>query len=236
MVTDILFFVVIFVSNIIQAITGFAGTMLAMPAAMLLIGLDNAKAILNVIAIIICTLVVIKDRAYINKKEVIKMTAFMIIGICIGMYLLKIIPTGILLQIYGVLITLIALKKLFIKKEVPLPNLVLIFIIILAGIIHGMFISGGSLLVVYAITVLKDKKEFRATLSLLWIFLNSILLITHINAGYFTQDVRFMTYIAVPIALLSIVIGNKIHHMINQNVFLKITYCLLLISGISLLI
>lgn len=37
----------------------------------------------------------------------------------------------------------------------PFYFLALFIIIILAGIIHGMFLSGGSLLVIYALTALK---------------------------------------------------------------------------------
>lgn len=41
----ILFLVVVLLSNIIQAFTGFAGTMLAMPASMLLLGMEKASAV-----------------------------------------------------------------------------------------------------------------------------------------------------------------------------------------------
>lgn len=45
---DIIFLIVLFIANVIQAITGFAGTVLAMPASMFLLGVDNAKVVLNV--------------------------------------------------------------------------------------------------------------------------------------------------------------------------------------------
>ena len=45
----ILFLVVVFLSNVIQCVTGFAGTVLAMPFSVILIGDSAAKAILNVL-------------------------------------------------------------------------------------------------------------------------------------------------------------------------------------------
>ena len=48
---QILFFTVILLTNIIQGITGFAGTILAMPPSLMLVGYDIAKPILNVLAI-----------------------------------------------------------------------------------------------------------------------------------------------------------------------------------------
>ncbi len=236
MLNNILFFIVVVVSNTVQAITGFAGTMLAMPFSMMLIGMNDAKAVLNAIAIVICALVVIKHPQHVNKKEVLKMSVFMLIGMVIGIYLLGVIPTGMLLYAYGALIVAIALKKLFIKKEVHLPVFAMYLVIVLAGIIHGMFVSGGSLLVIYAVYALKDKHQFRATLAVLWILLNSFLLFTHVQSGFFTAEVTIMTVIAIPTALLSVYFGNKIHDKINQELFLKITYVLLLISGILLLV
>ena len=47
MVRNILFFVVVFLTNIIQCVTGFAGTVLAMPFSVLLVGYDTARPILN---------------------------------------------------------------------------------------------------------------------------------------------------------------------------------------------
>ncbi len=236
MLNTILFFIVIIVSNTVQVVTGFAGTMLAMPFSILLVGMDDAKAVLNAVAIVICAIVAIKNYRDIDKKELFKMSSLMLLGLVIGIYLLNIVSTDTLLHAFGALIISIALKKLFIKKEIKLPVFAMYIVIVFAGIIHGMFISGGSLLVIYAIHALKDKHKFRATLSVMWILLNGILFFTHLQSGFFTTEVTIMTIAAIPTALLSVYFGNKIYGKINQKVFLKITYILLLISGTILLV
>ena len=45
---SVLFLLTVLLSNTIQVITGFAGAMLAMPVSIRLIGLEPAKAILNI--------------------------------------------------------------------------------------------------------------------------------------------------------------------------------------------
>ena len=62
----IVFIAVVIISNIVQAISGFAGTMLAMPAAIILIGIEDAKVILNAAAIAVSVGVVIKERHCVN--------------------------------------------------------------------------------------------------------------------------------------------------------------------------
>lgn len=48
---EFIFYIIIFLTNIIQGITGFAGTILAMSPSMILVGYDVAKPILNVLGI-----------------------------------------------------------------------------------------------------------------------------------------------------------------------------------------
>ena len=49
-VKEILVLLILFGANLLQAITGFAGTLISMPPTMKLIGVDEAKALLNAIA------------------------------------------------------------------------------------------------------------------------------------------------------------------------------------------
>ena len=46
-----LFFLVILAANVIQGITGFAGTILAMPPSLMLVGYPVAKPVLNVLGL-----------------------------------------------------------------------------------------------------------------------------------------------------------------------------------------
>lgn len=236
MQNKILFYVVVFLSNIIQAITGFAGTMLAMPASMMLIGVEQAKVILNVMGLLSCFWIAMRNFSQINRKEFVKITGFMFIGMFVGMAIFQVAPLEFLLTGYAVFIILIALKKLLIKKEFTVPKQMMIFVLFAAGIVHGMFVSGGALLVIYAVMALKDKTEFRATLSAVWVLLNGSLMVTQIQNGAFTSDVIRMTVICIVPLTLAIFVGNKLYQHINQKVFLNMTYILLLLSGILLIV
>ena len=52
MMNYILFLLVILLTNIIQGITGFAGTILAMPPGLMLVGDPVAKPVLNVLGLL----------------------------------------------------------------------------------------------------------------------------------------------------------------------------------------
>lgn len=233
---EILFLTIVVFSNIIEGITGFAGTMLAMPLSMILIGVGEAKSILNIVAIIASSIICYSTYKEINKKELMKIVFFMLIGMLGGIYLFSVIPVSGLAKTYGILILLIALKGLLVKKKLSLPNFALTIILLVAGIIHGMFLSGGALLVIYAVAVLKEKSTIRATLAPVWIILNIFMLGQDIYFGNITGLVfKLSLYCIIPV-LLAIGIGKYLHNKMDQDFFVKLTYILLIVSGITLVL
>ena len=216
---ELLFLLVLFVSNVIQAITGFAGTVLAMPPSVYLLGLDHAKVVLNVMAWLSGLMIAVTGYRHINWKELLKMSAVMLVGMFAGIQICRIVKSeNILLKIYGIIIVVFELKNLCIHTEKKLPDLILWIVLILAGIIHGMFVSGGALLVIYATQVLKEKEEFRATVAPVWVVL-----------------IRLICISILPL-LIATWLGKKLVCKVSQKVFLNLTYILLLISGVSLIV
>lgn len=235
-VTDILFFVVVFISNTVQAVTGFAGTLLAMPVSIRLIGLNDARVILNGIAWFSSILITVQNFRYVNRRKLITMVSFMSAGMGAGILILNFFRSDSLLFIYGIAVVLTALRNLFFKQVKTLSPAVSAIILFLAGIFHGMFVSGGALLVVYAVCVLKDKKEFRATVAAVWIFLNSCMMITYVYSGIVTEFSLKMIVLSVIPLFLATWLGNRIQEKINQHFFLILANILLVVSGLSLIL
>ncbi len=236
MLKDSMFLLVIFLTNIIQGITGFAGTVLAMPPSILLQGIDVAKPILNLLGLFASIWIVVISYKDLNKKEFIKVMIIMFLGLLAGIYIYSVIPVPILLKIYAIFIILIALKGLLVKKEIELKEWILNSIVFVAGIIHGMFVSGGPLLIIYAAQKFREKSEFRATVSAVWIILNGYLAYSHWQTGLFTPTTITKLWWGIIPLLLGMIIGNILHKKMSQKMFLLITYILLIISGLTLLI
>lgn len=233
---NILFLLIIFFSNAIQAITGFAGTVLAMPPSMYLIGVDDAKVVIGVVTWISSFLIAVINYRSIQWKEFAKMAVLMFLGMLIGMHIYTLLPSGLLLKVYGVMILAVAGKNLLIKTNKDLPKVALLTVLLAAGIIHGMFLSGGALLVIYAVQVLKNKEEFRASVALIWVFLNSFIMAEQFRSGlYTTGNIRLILWSILPLFFATWV-GGKLAKKMKQTTFLTLTYLLLIISGVTLLL
>lgn len=117
-----LFFAVILVTNIIQGITGFAGTILAMPPSLFLVGYDVAKPVLNVLGILAGVYVFITHGKHVDWKELKKVVLVMTVGILSGIFL-KSMFTGnesILYKCLGIFIIVLSVQgyyQLLAKKK-----------------------------------------------------------------------------------------------------------------------
>lgn len=229
----LLFFIVVLITNAIQAITGFAGTLLAMPLSIQLIGVEDAKVVLNFITFLTCLVIAIQNRNAVKWKVLGKILVFMLIGMIVGVWIFKLVQVNFLLYLYGIMIILIAISNLRGKKmDIPLKAWMSAGILILAGVIHGIFVSGGALLVIYAAIVLKSKGEFRATVASVWVVLNSFMIIEEMAEGIFQLDLAVFCVISCIPAFVGVWIGNRVYHSISRERFMHLTYLLLLLSGI----
>ena len=228
--------VVVFLANTVEAITGFAGTMLSMPAAIRLIGVDEARVVLNMVALFVSLTIAVQNRGQILWREVRKISLFMLAGAAAGRALLSLAPLDPLLTVYGLLIIAVAVKDLLAASASPaVPVWLLPAVLLGAGMIHGMFLSGGALLVLYAAAVLKEKGTIRATLAPVWLILNSLLLAQDIFCRNVTgHSLRLGALCLIPVAL-ALYLGDRLHRKVSSAHFFRLTDLLLVVSGLTLL-
>ncbi|MEG0418675.1 MAG: sulfite exporter TauE/SafE family protein [Gordonibacter sp.] len=232
----VLFLGAFFFAYTVQAITGFAGNIFAMPVGTTLLGLNSTVSILNAMGFFACGLLALMNIKHVNWRELGKILAVMVVFMMVGIWLDTIMPLHILLKIYGAVIVVIGAKNLLFKRQKFLPEWALWVILALAGIIQGMFVSGGALLVIYAVQKLRDQQEFRITLSMTWTVLNFIYACIAFQQGHFTGDVLQIILMCIPLAVIATVLGSKLQKKISRERFLKLVYVMLLLIGIVLVV
>lgn len=243
MAKKILFLLVVFLTNIIQGITGFAGTMLAMPPSVMLVGFDTAKPILNALGLLSGIYIVTANRKSVNKKEFLKIVAVMSLGMLAGFALRSVLAgrERVMYIMLGVVVILTAVSgiyKTFLKKGGGHSHgkAVSAVLLIAAGVTHGLFVCGGPLLVSYMTGKVSDKQEFRTTLSACWIVLNGIILTDDIRTGLWNKNMLLLFCISVVILFAAMFIGSLLCKKMSRGLFMKITYILLIVSGALLFI
>lgn len=239
------FLLIIMVSNIIQGITGFAGTILAMPPSLMLVGYDTAKPILNVLGLLSGIYVLFGHWRHVCLSELKRIVIVMTVGIFAGIGLKSFLAgqEALLYKLLGTVVVLIAAQGFMQMHKAnssvqSAPGGAPASFILLgaAGIVHGMFVSGGPLLIGYLTKRIEDKVSFRATISAVWVVLNTIILADDIRSGMWNPELLKLQMVCIPFLLAGMAVGTKIVKIMSQRFFMLLTYILLGMSGISLLV
>jgi hypothetical protein len=234
--------VIVFITHTLEAITGFGCTVLAFPFVIALMGdIEQAKIILSILAWILAVYFAITKFKSINWKQFGIIALFAGLGMPIGMLLFKAYNPFLLKKVLGTFIVLsagIQLTKIFVpnNKIKALPSLLNYNFLFLGGIVHGAFAVGGSLIVLYSAKKIPDKRQFRATMTLLWTTLNTILVLQYFLEKKITEKVGFDLLSLLPFLIGGIVLGEVIHTKVSENLFKKIVFFSLLLVGIIMVI
>ena len=226
-----LFIILVFSFNLIQTIGAFAGTMLAMPFAILLLGAEQARLVLTAVGILSCIYPILSCHSSIDWKEVRKIGIYMSVGILIAQVVLKYMYGTLILVAYGLLVIGVAVRNFRQTKPSQLPGTVDNVILLMAGLIHGAFLSGGSFLLIYAMEHFEKKDVQRSTLSVIWVILNGGMLLLFTIQGLYCKENLYYVWLGIPPAVLGIALGDRLQRRLDETLFRKCSNCLLLLSG-----
>lgn len=104
-----------------------------------------------------------------------------------------------------------------------------------AGVVHGLFATGGPLAVYALAGELPDKTRFRTTMSSLWLLFNGVLIASYVAAGTLTATTLRGSLWLVPAVPVGLVVGDFLHHRVPERGFRVAVNGLLLVAGCVLL-
>ena len=142
-------------------------------------------------------------------------------------------------MIFGSFVVLVSARELYrlfgkAQPERPLGRLTTAGLIGSAGVIHGIYASGGPVLV-YALGRLNlTKGVFRATLAAVWLIFNVVLTTVYAVEGKLAEPLTIARFL--PIVLVGIVLGEALHHRVDERRFRIFVFLLLAFAGAALVI
>jgi hypothetical protein len=149
------------------------------------------------------------------------------VGAAIGLALTHVIASRELLVAFGIFVvalSVLQLSKIDIRWPVPL--------LALGGIVHGLFGTGGPMIVYVTKKKIADKTAFRATLAVLWIALNTVLLVNFVTLERY-PDVTMMLAMGAAV-IPGRLIGERLHRALDAQRFERVVWIVLLLAGTAL--
>jgi len=239
-----LFCGIIFLAKSIEAVTGFGSTIIALTLGAQLYDLELLLPVVVPLNIFLSIYIVTRHAKHINWPELARwILPFTGIGLVAGMIIFNLVSGNKLKLAYGVFVLLFAIVELIRvirsadgENGTPLSAIKAMLWLFAGGVIHGIYASGGPMVVYYSGRKISDKSVFRSTLSVLWLVLNIILLGQYIYTGKMTFDAAKMCVALLPALALGIAAGDVLHKKIPERKFRILVYALLIVAGASLAI
>jgi uncharacterized membrane protein YfcA len=162
----------------------------------------------------------------------------------LGLFLFEYLPgmqlcilLGIFMGIVGIHGFVSQFKTAFSTAGSSQRNPLMKILLFTGGIFQGAFGCGGPCIVIYSAKSMPDKGSFRTTLSLLWLLLNSFRLgVWSFSGSFWNLELLKMFAIILPFMFGGLVMGDILHHKVNEKYFKIGVYSLLTISGIVMVI
>lgn len=201
-------FVIIVLSAMIQGITSFGFSLLAVPLLAFVMPLDVIVPVLILFSLVLNIIVFLKLEGHINKLQITLLVLFGLISIPLGINILKFVDENYIKLVVGVVIVISATAMQF-NYKVHFKNQNISYAVtgFLSGILNGSSSLSGPPVILMLSNEGAEKANFRKTLSTYFMVLNLFSIPLFIITGLVTKEVLSHTLKLSPALIIGVVIG-----------------------------
>jgi uncharacterized membrane protein YfcA len=227
---------IVVTAYVIFGISGFGSTLIAVP---LLAHLYPLKFVIPMMVVLDCIGSIsmgLRLRADVNRRELAPLLPFMLVGMVAGAFLLLKLPSEILLGALGAFV--LAYGAFYVtgrEAKARVGRWAVAPVGIFAGTTSSMFGVGGPIYVMYLTARGSTLDQIRATMPVIFIFTTIARIIIFAAAGLFSASVLYTSAALLPVMVLGMWIGNRLHLNLTREQLVRVIGVLLVASGGSLL-
>lgn len=230
-------FFIIFIAIFTQTVTGFGLALVSMPLLVYVIGIHEATPLVALVAGLAELLLLLRYRADLNLRAVTRLMAASLVGVPLGILLLRRVDAGVVTAVLGLLVFSYALYALF---GPPLPELSHSIWAygfgFASGLLGGAYNTGGPPAIIYGNCRRWPPAEFKGNLQGFFLVNSTFVIIGHAMSGTLTPVVWHDFITVIPAILLALLLGSRLDRYLNPERFRRIVLMVLVILGLSLLI
>jgi uncharacterized membrane protein YfcA len=230
---------IVAVAFAVEATTGFGATVIAVTLGVHLFPLDELLPVIVPLGLVMSVTIAWRQRAHADRALLGRLVLpLMLAGLAIGFAIFERASSGALQRAYGAFVVALAAAELVRMRRAtqpqrPLSSAATRAAVLGAGVIHGLWSSGGPVLV-YALGRLPiEKRAFRATLVTVWTVMGVSLTVAYAATGRVGRDTLAATAALLPVLAVAFAAGEWLHHRLDETRFRRVVYALLVAAGLT---
>ena len=229
--------VVFFGATLLRSALGFGEALIAVPLLAFVLPVKVAAPIAVLISITVSAVVMLQDWRHVHVRSAVRLVLSTLIGIPLGLLLLRSVPEPIVKGVLGVLVAGFGVSAFRRRSSYELTDDRLAWLFgVCAGVLGGAYGMNGPPLVVYGSLRRWSPEHFRATLQGYFLPASVIGMIGYWAAGLWTPSVSHYYFLSLPTALLSIFLGRVINRRFDSRRFFVYVHAGLIVSGAGLVV
>ena len=238
---DLLLAAIVSVAFATEAALGFGATVITVTLGSLVMGLEPLLAAFVPVNLLLSGYLLGRHRRHVDGPGLgRRILPFIGAGLVVGLLLFRLRHAHLLQLAFALFVILLSLVELYRlagpgqEEAAPLSRPRAALLLLLGGVVHGLFASGGPMVVYVMGRGRTDKARFRATLAALWLILNGILVANYWTLHLFDGASARRSLLFLPSLLLGLVAGEWLHHRLPDRLFRRLVYVVLLVAATTL--
>ena len=216
---------------------GFGTGLVAMPLLTLLIGVEDATAIVAFVIVGTTILLLRRNWARLEHRAALQLIVSSVPGVPVGIFLLTTAPTDLVQRGLGVLLIAYALYNLVGPPLAEVSHGAWAYTLGFAsGVLGGAYNTNAPPVVVYGALRRWPPDVFRGTLQAYFVPLALVVWLGHGVSGLWSRDIVIAYAVFVPFGLVALWLGHRLAGRIPAEAFQRVLYLAVIALGVLLLI
>ncbi|MPZ47094.1 MAG: TSUP family transporter [Betaproteobacteria bacterium] len=238
---DLAYFVAVMVLSFsVRGSAGFGG--LNAPLLMVVMPAKTIVPALVMLGILSSMAIVVRDYRYIRWRSVWQTLPYGVVGIAAGLWVFKSLDTRFIEKGLGLFIFCYGVYALWRIAHPPRPIRIAPAILAAimgttSGVVGTMFGAlAGIFVAVYLDVLHLPKHEFRATMAGTLMLMGIARTAGYVSVGAVDYEVLITFAVALPLMAIGVVLGHRMHAMLNQQGFGRLVGVLFVLIGTFLFV
>jgi uncharacterized membrane protein YfcA len=234
------------VGFLVEAVAGFGGTVIALSLGARWFPIEQLLAWFLPLNLALSTTLAVRHRAHIDRALLVRrVLPAMLLGLAAGTALSQVLPPERGAAVFAAIVVAVAVLELVRLRTRtatataapprPLPRPLALAVLGVAGVVHGLFATGGPLAVAVINRGTATKAALRATLAVLWLTLNVIVTARLVADGALDGRTLETSAVLVVALVVGLAAGERIHRRVPERPFRYLVAALLGVTGALLL-